>query len=129
MQKAILIADDNACVRRAMRRMLEIGEEWTVCGEAVNGRDVIEKTEQLHPDLVVVDFSMPVMNGLEAARAIKRIRPSLPVVLFTVFKDRFLEEEAFAAGISVVVAKEDGVGALADRARILLKYSLPDHAH
>jgi DNA-binding NarL/FixJ family response regulator len=121
--KAILIADDNASVRRALRHVLEEESDWTICGEAVNGRDAIEKAERLQPDLVIVDFSMPVMNGLEAARALKRARPSTPVVLFTIFKDRFLEEEAFAAGISVVVAKEDGIGMLADQARILLKYS------
>jgi DNA-binding NarL/FixJ family response regulator len=123
VQKAILIADDNAGVRRAMRNMLESTGEWTICGEAANGRDAIEKAQELHPDLVVVDFSMPVMNGLEAARALKRARPGVPVVLFTIFKDRFLEAEAFAAGISVVVAKEEGVGALADHARLLLKYA------
>ena len=129
VQKAILIADDNAGVRRAVRNALEKSGEWKICGEAVNGRDVIEKAEQLHPDLVVVDFSMPVMNGLEAARALKRWRPSMPVVLFTIFKDRFLEAEAFAAGISVVVAKEDGIGVLAEQANVLLKYAAPDYTH
>ena len=129
VQKAILIADDNASVRRAVRHALEQSGEWTVCGEAVNGRDVVEKAEQLHPDLVVVDFSMPVMNGLEAARALKRCRPAMPVVLFTIFKDRFLEQEAFAAGISVVVAKEEGIGVLAEQAQVLLKYAVPDSVH
>jgi DNA-binding NarL/FixJ family response regulator len=129
VQKAILIADDNASVRRAIRHILEESGDLAVCGEAVNGREVIEKAEELHPDLVVVDFSMPVMNGLEAARALKRLKPALPVVLFTMFKDKFLEEEAFAAGISMVVAKEDGVAVLADRARVLLKYATADYTH
>jgi DNA-binding NarL/FixJ family response regulator len=127
VQKTILIGDDNAGVRRAMRHMFADSEEWTVCGEAVNGRDVVTKAAQLCPDLVVVDFSMPVMNGLEAARLLKRLRPSLPVVLFTVFKDRFLEEEAFAAGISMVVAKEEGISVLGERARVLLKYAAANH--
>jgi DNA-binding NarL/FixJ family response regulator len=126
LPKAILIADDSAGVRRALRHLLEENGEWEVCAEAVNGLDAIEKEAELHPDLVVLDFSMPVMNGLETAKALKRTRPSLPVILFTIFKDRFLEQEAFAAGVSAVIAKENGVEALADYARVLFRYGSPD---
>jgi len=129
MQKAILIADDNPAVRRALRYVLEEDDGWSVCGEAVNGPDAIEKEEQLRPDLVILDFSMPMMNGLDVARAMKRVRPALPVVLFTMFKDRLLEEEAFAAGISAVVAKETGIEALAESARVLLKYATASHSN
>ncbi|HUK26573.1 MAG TPA: response regulator transcription factor [Terriglobales bacterium] len=121
MQKAILIADDNEAIRRAIRKVLERSLDCTICGEATNGRELIEKERQLHPDLIVLDFSMPVMNGLEAARALKRERPGVPMLLFTMFKDRFLEEEAFAAGVSVVVSKEDGIAMLAECAGALLK--------
>ncbi len=122
MQRRILIADDNQAVRRAMRHMLEKDADYKVCGEAENGRDAVEKVRELQPDLVVVDFSMPVMNGLEVARALKRARPGIPIVLFTMFKDRFLEEEAFAAGVSVVVSKEEGISILSVCADVLLKY-------
>lgn len=121
--KSILVVDDNSSVRRTLRHMLEQHEDWKVCGEAVNGRDAIDKEERLRPDLVVLDFSMPVMNGLEAVRALKRIRPSTPVVIFTVFKDRFLEQEAYAAGASAVVSKEEGLSALSGFAQVLLKAS------
>jgi DNA-binding NarL/FixJ family response regulator len=122
-QKTILIADDNLAVRRAMRRVLEMNADWRVCGEAENGREALEKERQLQPDLVVVDFSMPGMNGLEVARVLKRVSPATPVVLFTMFKDRFLEEEAFAAGVSMVVSKEEGIAMLAECAHALLRYS------
>ncbi len=123
MQRRILIADDNQAVRRAMRHMLEKDADFKVCGEAENGLEAIEKVGELRPDLVVVDFSMPIMNGLEVARALKRAEPGIPIVLFTMFKDRFLEEEAFAAGVSVVVSKEDGISMLSVCAGVLLKYS------
>jgi DNA-binding NarL/FixJ family response regulator len=123
MQRRILIADDNQAVRRAMRHMLEMNADYKVCGEAGDGREAIEKEKELQPDLVVVDFSMPVMNGLEVARVLKRARPGVPIVLFTMFKDRFLEEEAFAAGVSVVVSKEEGISILDVCAGVLLKYA------
>lgn len=121
MQRTILIVDDNEAVRRAIRHVLEKNPHWRVCGEAVNGREGIEKEKELQPDLVIVDLSMPVMNGLEVARALKRNRPTLHVVLFTMFKDKRLEEEAFASGISLVISKADGISALADFTDMLLR--------
>jgi DNA-binding NarL/FixJ family response regulator len=123
MRKAILIADDNAGVRRALRHVLEENGDWEVCAEAVDGGDAIEKEDELRPDLVILDFSMPVMNGLEVARALKKVRPGLPLIMFTIFKDRHLETEAFAAGVSAVISKENGIEALEDHARVLLQYS------
>jgi DNA-binding NarL/FixJ family response regulator len=123
VQKAILIADDNEAVRRAIRKVLERSLDCKICGEAENGRDAIEKERQLRPDLVVLDFSMPVMNGLEVARVLSREHPEVPLLLFTMFKDRFLEAEALAAGVSVVVSKEDGIALLAECADALLKHS------
>ena len=123
MQRRILIADDNQAVRRAMRHMLEKEPDYKVCGEAEDGRDAVEKVKDLQPDLVVVDFSMPIMNGLEVARALKRARPGIPIVLFTMFKDRFLEDEAFASGVSVVVSKEEDISILSVCAGVLLKYA------
>jgi DNA-binding NarL/FixJ family response regulator len=117
------LADDNHAVRRAMRHTLERNEDYKVCGEAENGREAIEKERELQPDLVVLDFSMPVMDGLEVARALKRSRPGIPIVLFTMFKDRFLEQEAFAAGVNVVVSKEEGISILSVCAGVLLKYA------
>jgi len=78
MPKCILIVDDSAVVRKTLRQTLEWQKGWEVCGEAANGRDGIETAQRLKPDLVLLDFSMPVMNGLEAARELKRLLPYVP---------------------------------------------------
>ncbi len=123
MSGAVLIADDNQSIRRVLRSVLEKDAECTVCGEAENGLVALQKIKELQPDLVVLDFSMPVLNGIEVLRAVKRARPAMPVILFTMFKDKYLEAEAFAAGASVIISKTDGIGTLVDQARVLLKYS------
>jgi chemotaxis response regulator CheB len=65
--------DDSVLVRRIIRATLEQQNGWEVNGEAANGRDAIEQVQELMPDLIVLDFAMPVMNGLEPARALKRL--------------------------------------------------------
>src|SRR5260370_6301381 len=80
----ILIADDDASIRRLLRRLIENHADWTVCGDAHDGQDAIGKTAQLTPDIVVLDLAMPQMNGLQAARETVRKRPSLPMLLLTV---------------------------------------------
>ncbi len=125
MARAILIADDNLSIRRVLRSALENVGECSICGEAENGATAIDKVKELHPDLVILDFSMPVLNGLEVLRALKRLRPTMPVILFTMFKDRHLEAEAFAAGASVVISKAAGIDTLIEQTRVLLKYSKP----
>ena len=79
MPKCILIVDDSALIRRMIHETLEQQDGWEVCGEAADGREAIEKAQQLKPDLIVLDLSMPVMNGLEAARVLKGLFPSLPL--------------------------------------------------
>ena len=76
MPRRILIVDDNTIIRRSIRECIEENTDWEVCGEAENGRLAIEQVQQLQPDLVILDWQMPVMNGLEAAREIHRIAPS-----------------------------------------------------
>ena len=77
-----------------------------MCGEAGNGKEAIEKAERMHPDLIVLDLSMPVMNGMQAAQALHKIMPSVPLIMFTSFITQNLEQEALAAGIGRVVGKE-----------------------
>lgn len=104
--KCILVVDDSALIRRMIREMLERQVGWEVCGEAANGREGIEEAQRLKPDLVVLDLSMPVMNGLEAARELKRLLPSLPLVMFTNFTSLQLSKEVLSAGVSAVVSKD-----------------------
>lgn len=103
----ILIADDSALVRQQLRSLLEMNSDWEVCGEAVDGREAVDKARQLQPDLVVLDFSMPVMNGLQAAKEISHQFPHIPLLLFSMFLSRQLVEEARKLGFRGAVAKSD----------------------
>jgi len=103
----VLIVDDSPAVRRIVRVLFEDDTTFAVCGEAENGREGLEKAEELRPDLVVMDLIMPVMNGLDAARAIRLIMPSVPIVLLTGNSDLLTLAEARSVGISVVVSKTE----------------------
>ena len=78
----ILIADDHEAVRRGLRSALAAAG-WEVCADVVNGKDAVEKTAELKPDLIILDISMPVMGGLDAARLIRRANPNAKIVVFT----------------------------------------------
>jgi two-component system, NarL family, response regulator YdfI len=105
VQKRILIVDDHAPVRLALRHVIESVPEFEVCGEAENGRLGVERTLLLKPDLIILDLSMPVMNGLEAARELNGLMPLLPILMYTSFTSSNLEAEALAAGVSRVASK------------------------
>lgn len=108
MASRILIADDNPHVRHALRQLLEQNPEWKVCGEAVDGKDVVRKARQLTPDLIVLDFLMPGMNGLEAAREIIEVVPGVPILMCTMYLSDQLTEVAKRAGLRGTVAKTGG---------------------
>ena len=76
MVRTVLIADDNASVRQSLCELFTREGDFDVCGEAENGREAIDRAQQLHPDLIVMDLSMPVMNGLDAARVLRRLMPA-----------------------------------------------------
>jgi two-component system chemotaxis response regulator CheY len=118
--KSVLIVDDSAFVRKALCETFRREDDLDVCGEAENGRDAIEKARQLHPDLIVLDLSMPVMNGLDAARVLRRLMPSVPLIMYSAFGDRYLEEQARLIGISSLISKSEPVAALIGQARNLL---------
>jgi len=120
MPKCILIVDDSAVVRKTLRQTLEWQKGWEVCGEAANGRDGIEMAQRLKPDLVLLDFSMPVMNGLEAARELKRLLPTVPLLMYTNYGTNYLEKEALSAGVTAVVSKSDSVEALVSSIQAVL---------
>ena len=103
MPKSILIVDDSAPVRNTVKFMLESVPDWVVGGEARNGREAIDKVALLSPDLVLLDLSMPVMNGLDSARELSRIRPDLPIVMFTDSPE--IAREALLCGCRRVVSK------------------------
>jgi DNA-binding NarL/FixJ family response regulator len=103
----ILVADDSDIVRRGIGRLLSQHEDWQICGEAANGREAVEKARQLHPDLVVIDFAMPSMNGIEAAREIRAANPETAFVLCSMYLDNQLESVARDVGINSVLSKSN----------------------
>jgi two-component system response regulator NreC len=102
---SILIVDDSAPLRHALRSWIERDENWLICGEAENGRVAVEKVKELRPDVVILDLEMPVMNGLEAGREIALFAPHITMVMFTMHSSEQLVKAAHAAGIREVVSK------------------------
>lgn len=120
MAVRILIADDSAAIRRALRVFIEQNPQWRVCGEAVDGDQAIAKTIELKPDLIVLDFAMPGLNGIQAAREISRGMPNVPIMLYTMYLTPQLVDEARAAGFGAAVPK-DVTGHLMAGIRALLR--------
>ena len=118
--RLVLIVDDNALIRQAVCEFFTREGDFDECGEAENGREAIEQAQLLHPDLIVTDLTMRVMNGLEETRALKKLMPAVPVIIFTSHSDPVVEKEAAAACVSAVVSKSQPVAVLIATARSLL---------
>ena len=108
----ILIADDRESMRTALRAMFIMRPCWEICGEAEDGSEAIAKATQLQPDVIVMDFKMPLMDGLRAATEICRNLPTTPIVMYTLYKSLELEVAAKLAGVRRLVGKEDGIQTL-----------------
>jgi DNA-binding NarL/FixJ family response regulator len=98
-------------VRRAIRAFLEL-HHFEICGEAVNGAEALEKAAALRPDLITLDLSMPLMNGIEAASQLKNKVPGIPVVIYTMLEDVLGKSLAATLGVRAVVSKADGLAKL-----------------
>lgn len=103
----ILIADDHELVRRGLRAVLEDRPGWNVCGEAANGRQAIELARELKPDVIVMDVSMPELNGLEATRRIRKALPESEVLILTMHESEQLVREVLVAGARGYILKAD----------------------
>lgn len=110
MSLRILIVDDSASIRKLLRSFIEHNTDWQVCGEAENGQVAVEKVSELKPQAVILDLSMPVMNGLDAAREIARIDSKVQMVMFTMHVSDDLRRDAEAVGIKDVISKLDRIG-------------------
>lgn len=109
MAVRILIADDDTSIRGLLRRLIETHQDWIVCGDALNGRDAVDKAAELRPDVIVIDLAMPEMNGLQAAREISRWWPETPMLLLTVEQvSKELTALAVRAGFRGAVSKSTG---------------------
>ena len=105
MPYRILIADDHSLVRKVLKTTLENHSDWQVCGQATNGLEAVQKAAELHPDLIILDFAMPVMDGLGAARQILSASPSVPILIFTNYYFPSLLLEADSVGVRQVIDK------------------------
>ena len=117
MRYTVLIADDNAFVRTALYELFEREPDFTVCGLAENGREAIEEARRLRPDLIILDFAMPLMNGLQAARVLKQIMPAAVLILYSAASDEFPAHLARSVGISGMISKSERVSVLIEKAR------------
>jgi DNA-binding NarL/FixJ family response regulator len=107
MSLRILVVDDHAVVRRGVRSLLESHEGWEVCGEATTGRDAVEQSRRLRPDVVVMDLSLPELNGLDATRHILKDAPDTEVLVLTMHQSEELARDVLQAGARGYVLKSD----------------------
>jgi NarL family two-component system response regulator LiaR len=103
--KKILIADDKLHIRRELRHLIEGHEGWGVCAEAEDGVQAVNRAKQFKPDLILLDFAMPEMNGIEAAGRISKALPGVPILMFTLYAAPLVEKEAEKVGVQRVISK------------------------
>ena len=115
----ILIVDDNPAVRRYLRAILEQQESWQVSGEARSGAEALQAVLQGPPDLVVLDYQMPDLNGVDVARQISELFPKLPILMVTLHLSQQLADAAREAGVRGACAKQD-ISSVVEAVDILL---------
>jgi two-component system, chemotaxis family, chemotaxis protein CheY len=119
MQKRILVIDDSALVRRLVCKFIESRDGFEVCGEANDGLEGVEKGLELKPDLIVLDYSMPRLNGLQTALMLHEVTPNSPIILYTLYKEDIPIGQAQDAGVASIVSKGDNLATLADEVQRL----------
>jgi CheY-like chemotaxis protein len=102
--KTVLVVDDNPSVRETLAAAF-LSHGFEICVEAENGKEGIEAAEQIKPDVITLDYSMPVMTGLQAAPVLRKLFPKTPIILFTLSGDSLFIMEASRAGVSLVLPK------------------------
>jgi DNA-binding NarL/FixJ family response regulator len=103
----VLIVDDHAFIRRGVQTILHPFPEWEFCGEADNGKDAIRLADELKPEVIIMDVSMPGLNGIEATRAIRKTHPGAKIVLLTLHESAELLRSGFRAGARGYLLKTD----------------------
>jgi DNA-binding NarL/FixJ family response regulator len=117
----ILIADDHAMIRKGLRTVLEPHEGWDIVGEATTGLEALEMTKSVEPDLVVLDVSMPILNGLEVAHRISISRPAIKILMFTMHNSPQFARDVQKSGAHGYVCKSSGEEALMRAIEALLR--------
>jgi DNA-binding NarL/FixJ family response regulator len=111
--KHVLVVDDSFVVRQTLKRYLSTRGDVVVCGEAVNGREAVQRAMALRPDLVLLDLAMPELNGAEVASVLKSAMPDTRIILFTMYGENVGKYLSSAVGIDLVLSKPEGVSKLA----------------
>jgi CheY-like chemotaxis protein len=118
--KTVLVVDDNATIRK-MVAVAFLSDGFKTCVQAENGKEGIEAAKRIKPDVIILDFSMPVMNGLAAAWELRKLFPKTPIILFTLYAGSLLRMEADKAGVSLVLQKTVPLLTLIDKAHELME--------
>ena len=121
----ILICDDNPSIRYLLRVFVETQTSFKVCGEAGNGSEAIQRAKELQPDLVLLDLSMPVLSGAEAASVIKNVMPATKIVLFSMHVNDVPKTLATKIGVDLTLSKTDGIKNLGEHLKVLLAPAVP----
>jgi DNA-binding NarL/FixJ family response regulator len=120
MMVRILVAEDHEVMRRGLRELLLEHQGWEVCGEARNGRDALDLAARLRPDVAVVDIAMPLLNGLEATRHIRKQSPDTEVLIFTQYDSGQYVQEALRVGAQGYILKSDAALHLTEAVEAIL---------
>lgn len=115
----ILLVDDNPAVRRYLRAILEQQESWRVSSEARTGAEALHNVLESQPDLIVLDYRMPDLNGVEVAKQISKMYPKIPILMVTLHLSRQLSDAAREAGVRGACAKQD-IGSVVEAVDLLL---------
>ena len=116
----ILLADDHDLIRKGLRAIIEGNKDWLICGEATNGQEAIERTIELQPDLIILDVTMPVLNGLQAARQIRKLAPRTKILILSMHDSHQLSNEAIRLGADGYLIKTGPQSKLLDTIAALL---------
>ena len=120
MSARILIVDDHEVVRQGIRTILRARPQWEVCGEAVNGKDALEKAQSLDPDVIIMDITMPEMSGIEATRELTKRKVRAGVLIFTMHESKNLSTTVQEAGARGFVLKSHAARDLLDALETLM---------
>lgn len=113
----ILIADDSELILRQLSSTLSEVENWSVCGQAANGRQAVLMAHQLKPDVIILDLTMPMLDGLSATAEILKNSPAVPIILYTLHKNDQVQQDAIRVGARKVVSKSSSVDSLVEAIR------------
>jgi CheY-like chemotaxis protein len=117
--KTVLVVDDNAAIRKMLATAF-LSDGFKTCIEAENGKEAIDVAKQNKPDIIVLDLSMPVMNGLQSAPELRKLLPQTPIILFSLYGESLSRTAASKSGISLVLEKTVPLSMLIEKAHQLI---------